>query len=230
MTRHTIATTTHGHYLESASAEGRPDGMLVGFHGQAETAAIQLAHMEAIRGGRRWHLVSIQGLNRYYTRKGDVVAAWMTREDRELAIADNIAYVRAVVSEVRGRLGPAPRALVYCGFSQGTAMAYRAAAFAGHPCHGLIILAGDLSPDVRLHAADLPPLLLGRGTLEEWYTEEKARIDLDHLHGSGVRTTEHVFEGGHERHASFTTRAGAFLDEIASGSAGEREVRSEPPY
>jgi predicted esterase len=230
MTPHTIATTTHGHYLESAPDEEGPDGMLVGFHGQSETAAVQMAHMETIRGGRPWHLVSIQGLNRYYTRKGDVVAAWMTREDRELAIADNIAYVRAVVSEVRGRLGSAPRALVYCGFSQGTAMAYRAAAFAGHPCHGLIILAGDLSPDVRPHVANLPPLLLGRGTLEEWYTEEKARVDLDHLHRSGVRATEHVFEGGHERHPSFTARAGAFLDEIACGPAGERAVRSEHPH
>lgn len=230
MIRHAIATTTHGHYLESAPADGRPAGLLVGFHGQAETAAIQMAHMEAIRGGRPWHLVSVQGLNRCYTRKGEVVAAWMTREDRDLAIADNIAYVRAVVSEVRGRLGPAPRTLVYCGFSQGTAMAYRAAAFAGHPCHGLIILAGDLSPDVRPYAAALPPLLLGRGTLEEWYTEEKARVDLDHLHRSGVRAIEHVFAGGHERHGSFTTRAGAFLDEIACGPAGEREVRSDHPY
>jgi predicted esterase len=140
----------------------------------------------------------------------------MTREDRELAIADNLAYVRAVVSEVRGRLTAAPPTLVYCGFSQGTAMAYRAAAFAGHACHGLVILAGDLSPDVRPHAAGLPPLLLGRGTLEEWYTEEKARAALDHLRRAGVRVTEHVFEGGHERHPSFTARAGAFLDEIAA--------------
>lgn len=216
MTRHTIATTAHGLYLESAPPDGPPAGMLVGFHGQGETAAVQMAHMEAVRAGRPWHLVSVQGLNRYYTRKGDVVAAWMTRDDRELAIADNIAYVRAVVEEVKGRFVDAPPRLVYCGFSQGTAMAYRAAAFAGHPCHGLVILAGDLSPDVRPHAARLPPLLLGRGTLEEWYTADKARADLDHLASAGVRVAEHVFNGGHERHATFTARAGAFLDEIAA--------------
>jgi len=216
MTRHSIATTIHGQYLESPPAGGRPVGMLVGFHGQGETAAIQMAQMEAIRATRPWHLVSVQGLNRYYTRKGDVVSAWMTREDRELAIADNIAYVRAVVSEVRGRFGEPPSRLVYCGFSQGTAMAYRAAAFAGHECHGLIILAGDLSPDVRPHAVAFPPVLIGRGTLEEWYTAEKAHGDIAHLGGIGVRVTEHVFEGGHERHPAFTARAGAFLDEIAA--------------
>jgi predicted esterase len=227
MKRHTIATPAHGYYLESEPGEGRAVGILVGFHGQGETAAIQMAHMEAIRGGRPWLLVSVQGLNRYYTRKGDVVAAWMTREDRELAIADNIAYVRAVVTEVQGRWPAIPRRLVYCGFSQGTAMAYRSAAFAGHARHGLIILAGDLSPDVRPHAAGLPPVLIGRGTLEEWYTEDKARADIEHLRSAGVAVAEHVFEGGHERHPSFAARAGAFLDEIASGPADEREARSE---
>jgi predicted esterase len=112
---------------------------------------------------------------------------------------------------------------VYCGFSQGTAMAYRAAAFAGHACHGLIILAGDLSPDVRPHAARLPPVLIGRGTLEQWFTEEKARADVEHLRSSAVPVAEHVFEGGHERHASFATRAGAFLEEIASGPPADEK-------
>ena len=101
-------------------------------------------------------------------------------------IADNIAYVRRVVAEVRSRLGSVPARLVYAGFSQGTAMAYRSAAFAGYPCDGLIILAGDLSPDVLPHAATLPPVLLGRGSEEAWYTEEVARADLGHLHAAGV--------------------------------------------
>ena len=215
MDTHTIATTTHGRYLTSDSPDGPAAGMLVGFHGQAETAAIEMAHLEAIRGSRPWVLVSVQGLHRYYTRRGEVVAAWMTRDDRELMIADNISYVRRVVSEVRSRLAQVPARLVYAGFSQGTAMAYRSAAFAGYPCHGLIILAGDLSPDVRPHAAALPPVLLGRGSEEEWYTEAVARADLGHLHAAGVRTVEHVFPDGHVRHPSFTARAGEFLDEIA---------------
>jgi predicted esterase len=217
MDTHTIATTTHGRYLTSDSPdpEHPAAGMLVGFHGQAETAAIEMAHLQDIRGARPWLLVSVQALNRHYTRRGDVVAAWMTREDRELVIADNIAYVRRVVTEVRSGLEQVPARLVYAGFSQGTAMAYRSAAFADYPCHGLIILAGDLSPDVRPHAARLPPVLLGRGSEETWYTEEVARADLGYLHAAGVPTIEHVFPDGHVRHPSFTARAGAFLDEIA---------------
>ncbi len=214
MDTHTIATTTHGRYLTSHAPGGDAVGMLVGFHGQGETAAIQMAHLEEIRGSRPWVLVSVQALHRYYSRRGDVVAAWMTREDRELMIADNIAYVRSVVADVRSRLGTAPARLVYAGFSQGTAMAYRSAAFAGYPCDGLIILAGDLSPDVLPHAATLPRVLLGRGSEEAWYTEEVALADLGHLNAAGVHTVEHVFADGHVRHPSFTARAGEFLDEI----------------
>jgi predicted esterase len=216
MDTHCIAATTHGRYLTSDSPADPASGMLVGFHGQGETAAIEMAHLEEMRGSRPWLLVSVQALNRYYSRRGDVVAAWMTREDRELTIEDNIAYVRSVVAEVRSRCERVPRRLVYAGFSQGTAMAYRAAAFAGHPSDGLIILAGDLSPDVLPHAARLPPVLLGRGSEEAWYTEEVARRDLAHLHAAGILTVEHVFPDGHVRHPSFASRAGQFLDEIAS--------------
>jgi predicted esterase len=214
LTVHTIAVTTHGRYLHEPSGSD-PVGLLVGFHGQGETAAIELEHLQSIRGDRAWALVSVQGLHRYYTRRGDVVAAWMTREDRELTIADNIAYVRTVLDEVKGTMANAPMPVVCCGFSQGTAMAYRTAAFSGHGIDGLIILAGDLPPDVQPVASTLPAVLLGRGSAEEWYTAERAAVDVARLRTTGVEAIEHVFDDGHVRHPSFVTRAGAFLDEIA---------------
>lgn len=213
---HTIAVTTHGRYLTSAPAAVTPTLTLVGFHGQSETAAVQMAHLERIRGDRSWLLVSVQGLHRYYTRRGDIVAAWMTREDRELAIADNIAYVRAVMAAVRRSLPSATAPTVYAGFSQGTAMAYRAAA-SDTGCAALVILAGDVPPDVAPVASDLPPVLLGRGTREEWYTAERAAADATLLRSAGVPVTEVVFDGGHERTAEFEARAAAFIEAVASG-------------
>ena len=209
----TIAATTHGRYLTLAPAV-TPALTLVGFHGQSETAATQMAHLERIRGDRPWLLVSVQGLHRYYTRRGEVVAAWMTREDRELAIADNVAYVRAVMAEVR-RDWPGAAPTVYAGFSQGTAMAYRAAA-ADAACLALVILAGDVPPDVAPVATALPPILLGRGTREEWYTAERAAVDLTRLRASGVDVAEVVFDGGHERVPAFEDRARAFIDAVVS--------------
>jgi predicted esterase len=208
---HTIRAVTHGRYLVQEPPAGSAAGpLLVGFHGQGEAASAQLERLRAVAGDRPWRLLAIQALHRYNTRSNEVVACWMTREDRELAIADNLAYIREVVVEVRGDVrGP----LVVAGFSQGVAMAYRAAAFAGVAAAGLIVLAGDLPPDVVPVASQLPPVLLGRGLHDKWYTGEKAQRDLMALRQAGVPVHEHVFDDGHLWHESFATRAGRFLDE-----------------
>src|SRR5262249_37219295 len=118
---------THGRYLVRKPAGNPPRPLLVGFHGYRENAAAHLAVLETIPGIGRWLIVSVQGLHRFYAKGGDVVASWMTSEDRELAIADNVAYVQGVVEAVRAEFGPA-EPLLFEGFSQGTAMAFRAAA------------------------------------------------------------------------------------------------------
>lgn len=171
-----------------------------------------LANLRAI-GADGWSLLSVQALHRFYTKRGDVVATWMTRQDRELEIADNTAYVWSVIDRVRGEY-PVRRPLVFAGFSQGVAMAYRAAA--ARECDGLIVLAGDVPPDVAPRAASLPAILLGRGKADEWYTEQKAAADGEVLRAAGVDLTEHVFEAGHVWDPTFIEAARRFLARLAS--------------
>src|SRR5438128_1433642 len=103
---------THGRYLVVPPQSSGPVPVLVGFHGYGETAGTQLDRLRAIPGSEEWLVVSIQGLHRYYQRRtNEVVASWMTRQDRELAIADNVAYVTSVVEAV-GRDYAAAGALV----------------------------------------------------------------------------------------------------------------------
>jgi predicted esterase len=166
-------------------------------------------------------LVSVQALHRFYTRANEVVASWMTREDREHAIADNVAYVASVVAHVQ-REHPTD-VIVYAGFSQGVAMAYRALAFAHRHAdipapRGGIVLAGDLPPDVAPAAASLPPVLLGRGAGDTWYTAEKSAADVKALARAGVPVTEHVFQGGHEWDESFIQAAAAFIERLCPGA------------
>src|SRR5215467_14311096 len=97
----TIDTRSHGRYLVRVPAVPAPWPLLVGFHGYAENAQDHLDAIASIPGTDAWLLVSIQALHTFYTRKEKVVASWMTREDRELAIADNIEYVGRVLSRVR---------------------------------------------------------------------------------------------------------------------------------
>ena len=50
--------------------------------------------------GEAWLAVAIQALHPFYTRSQRVVASWMTRQNREAAIADNISYIDRVINQV----------------------------------------------------------------------------------------------------------------------------------
>jgi predicted esterase len=208
-----IAALVHGRYLVEAPAEpaGRP--LLVGFHGYGESADRHLEELRRIPGASRWTLCAVQALHPFYNRSGEVIASWMTRLQRERAILDNLLYVTRVVAEVKRELRVS-EALAYLGFSQGAAMAYRAAAGSGHACQGVIVLGGDVPPE--LEERDLggfPPVLLGRGSSEEWYDAAKMEHDVELLRRKGVEIRPCIFQGGHEWTEEFRAAAGRFLDE-----------------
>lgn len=208
----------HGRVLvEGVDEPSRRGRLLVGFHGYGETLEEHFAELERIHGAERWTLASIQGLHRFYrTKTGEVVASWMTKQDRERAILDNLAWVGGVLATLRTEVD-AERTVVV-GFSQGVAMAFRAAHRCGAPIDGLIALAGDVPPDVAADRPErLPPVLLGRGTEDEWYSETKMARDLAILEKAGVETGVCVFDGGHVWADPFREAAGRFLERIASG-------------
>jgi predicted esterase len=207
-----IETTTHGRYLVVPPASPDPAPVLVGFHGYAEPAEAQLDRMSAIPGTDRWLLISIQGLNRFYQRRtNDVIAGWMTRQHRELVIADNLAYVAAVVDVVH-RDWPTTSPLVYAGFSQGVAMAFRAAATSSRPVAGVIAAGGDVPPEIAPPAlARIGTVLLCRGRRDPWYTAEIFESDQRRLHDAGVDVRSIDFDGGHEWSADVLQAAAAVL-------------------
>jgi predicted esterase len=209
-----IATATHGRYLVQPPASGAAAPVMFGFHGYGEGAEAQLERMRAIPGADRWRLVAIQGLHRFYQRReNQVVASWMTRQDRELAIADNLAYVGAVMSEVTRECPGAPR-LVLAGFSQGVAMTFRAAAAAPQRVDGVIAAGGDIPPEVDAPAlARIGAALLCRGERDDWYTGEKFDRDVQRLRDAGTRVQPLVFAGGHEWSEEVIRAAAVFLNE-----------------
>jgi predicted esterase len=211
-----IPALIHGRYvLETpARVDGAP--LLVGFHGYGESAEKHLEELRRIPGASRFVLCAVQALHPFYNRTGDVIASWMTRLDREQAILDNVRYVASVVAQLKHDL-PVSERLVYLGFSQGAAMAYRAAAGSGHACQGLIVLGGDVPPEIeRRDLAGFPPVLLGRGSSEEWYDAAKMEHDVEILRSRKVDVRPCVFQGGHEWTDEFRAAAGEFLREVST--------------
>jgi predicted esterase len=209
----TIPATIHGRYLvdaASTAAEGVA-GILIGCHGYAENAEVQLARLQQIPGLEGWARVSVQALHRFYRgRSEEIVASWMTRQDRELMIADNVGYVSSVVAEMStGSQASTP--LVFAGFSQGVATAFRAACASAVPC-AVVALGGDIPPELDSRSlAWLGRVLIGRGARDEWYTAPKHASDVDRLREAGVAIEAVTVDASHEWTAEFSAAAGRFL-------------------
>lgn len=197
MTEHTIQTSTHGRYLVECPEGAGPFPVLMGFHGYAESAAMHMEQLRRLDPKHEWVRVSVQGLHRFYSRMQDVVASWMTRQDRDLAIADNLAYAVSV-REAVAAAHPCAGRIVVVGFSQGAAQAYRSAVAFGRSCVGVVVLGGDLPPDVAPEAQRLPPVLIGRGRADTWYTSERLAADVATMTEAGRPPEICEFEGGHE--------------------------------
>lgn len=220
MTRavHTVTTATHGRYLVSEpSADAAPRGLIVACHGYAESAETQLDRLDGIGGADAWVRVSVQALHRFYRGAAqDVVASWMTRQDRELAIQDNVAYVLGVADAVASR-HPAARRLIFAGFSQGVAMAWRAACASPRPVTALVGLGGDVPPE--LTAGDLTRVahaFLGRGDRDPWYSEQQFAADQVRLRDADVDLTAYCFDDEHVWSPVFSDAAAHFLHRLES--------------
>jgi len=198
---------------------------VVGFHGYAQNAEEHLADLERIPGAESLHLAAIQGLHPFYRpRTRDIGASWMTALDRERAIADNVAYVARAVTEIQSTFAEAGKPggggaerlpLVYLGFSQGAAMAWRAAVLAGHRCDGMVAVVGDMPPELAGEdLSQLPPALIGQGTDDEWYNGAKRQADVERLEAGGAAVESIVFAGGHEFHEELYAALGRYLQAV----------------
>jgi predicted esterase len=204
-----IPTPTHGRVLvEDAASPSHSTRVILGCHGYAQNAATMLNDLNMIPGVDAWRRVSVQALNRFYTRGDEsVVASWMTREDREDAIADNIQYLQNVVNAVAADA----KTIVYLGFSQGASMVSRAAARVTPRAAGLIVLGGDIPAEVKDDpSAVMPPVLIGCGVRDTWYG---ARMDKDlaFLQSRGIAHDVVRFDGAHEFNAEFAAAVGRWL-------------------
>jgi predicted esterase len=189
-----LATGIHGRVLvRDVPAAGVA---VLGFHGYMENADIQLKRLSALPGSERWTLVSVQGLHRFYLgRTETVVAGWMTRQDRDDMIFDNIAYYDRVVEAVV----PPGVQIITIGFSQGVAMAFRGGVRGRRKASGIIALGGDVPPELLADAAsEFPAVLLARGERDTWYSAARLDADVDALRSRSVPVEAIVYQGGHE--------------------------------
>lgn len=212
--RHAPATI-HGRYLVRPARSGRAAFWLVGFHGQGQTADAFMAALERVPLGPDWLVASVQGLHRYYAgRSRAIVANWMTSQDREMVIADNVRWVDAVLDALEQEFG-APHAIAFAGFSQGVAMAYRAGLLCRREAAAIVAGCGDVPPELKAQSArGWPEILAATGTRDDWYTPQRLEADAGFLRTRRPDVRALVFEGGHEWSEALARAAGELLQGV----------------
>jgi predicted esterase len=195
--------------------------MMVGFHGYAENADIQLQRLRDIPGSERWLVVSVQGLHRFYRRNTEVVASWMTRQDRDTAIADNLNYVARTVEAVRGSWPSLPSAL-FVGFSQGVAMAFRAAVQHPGPVQ-VIAVGGDIPPELDADVLSrLVHVVICRGATDDLYPARQFARDRERLVSVGIPSRAIELAGGHAWQPEIGPMAMSALAELERETGTDR--------
>ena len=210
-----IPITTHGRVVvDEDGVPPAPLRLLVGCHGYAQNADEMMAWLSGIPAVGGWTRVSVQALHRFYRGRSEItVASWMTRQNRELLMADNVAYIDAAVADVAG--ARAVEGLVLCGFSQGVAMAFRAGILGAVKADALLALGGDVPPELLADAGvTFPRVLLARGTRDAWYSAAKLEADEAALRTRGARVDTLTFDGAHEWHKDFGAKVQEFLRQL----------------
>jgi predicted esterase len=137
----------------------------------------------------------------------------MTRQNREFAIADNIAYVATCIDAIAAAWPTLPK-VVFAGFSQGVGMAFRAAVNTTRSVAGVITVGGDVPPELTPGALKgVSAALIARGTSDDRYTREQFANDERRLLDSSVSVRALEFNGGHEWTGEVVEAASHFLRE-----------------
>ena len=148
------------------------------------------------------HVVAPEGLSRFYLDADHqrVGATWMTREDRENEILDQVAYLDRLVTLLRTEMPALPVHVL--GFSQGVATMGRWLALGRtRPVHALV-WGGSLPPELtteKLRSAfNGMRVDLVHGLRDELVPEAQFRSNEERLVRAEVPVTTHVFPGGHK--------------------------------
>ena len=176
-------------------------------HGYGQLAGSFARQFAPVDDGSRL-VVAPEALSRFYledpTRGGHTSAAvgasWMTREDRECEIADQVAYLEGLYDAIFARVPREQVRLTALGFSQGVATVTRWLARTRRTADRAVCWAGMIPDDVLAsHERPWQPreLTLVVGSRDKFAVPVRVEQQHDALRAAGIPFTTLTFDGGH---------------------------------
>jgi len=211
---HHLAVRRTARYFTLGTASPDVRELWIACHGYGQLAAPFLSSFAPIAAPSRL-VVAPEALSRFYLDRTlrtsepppRVGATWMTREDRDSEIADQVSYLDdlhdALQEQLEGQAASTDGRvrLRVVGFSQGVATVSRWMAYGRTRADALILWAGSFPPDVdlaalapRLHRSAVTFVVGARDELAPW---ANADVQLQRFTEAGIAARLVTFEGGH---------------------------------
>jgi predicted esterase len=207
ITEHHISVRRTARYYTLGSVSDATRELWIACHGYGQLALPFLTSMAKVAAPHRL-IVAPEGFSRFYVDRTSMTAdpppkvgaSWMTREDRDAEIADQVGYLEALLADVRTRL-PGNVRLRVLGFSQGVATVSRWVARGTVRPDELILWAGsfplEIDPAEFSRRADGVAVTMVFGSRDQLAPIAVGESQRERLTGAGIDARLVSFEGGH---------------------------------
>jgi predicted esterase len=189
-------------YSVSHEPSGKERELWLVFHGYGQLAEFFIRKFLPFDSEDRL-IIAPEGTNYSYIKEfqGRVGANWMTKHERETAIANNHRFLDLLMEEILNRFETAPKIHVL-GFSQGAATSTRWASCWSGQLDTLVLWAGGFAADLSLNLGrekfENTQVILVFGNQDEWIREDQVKQQEELVIGLGKPLISLKFEGGHE--------------------------------
>lgn len=189
-------------YSLSHEPAGSETDLWVLFHGYGQLSEFFILKFLPFDHPQRLFLAP-EGTNYQYLSgfEGRVGANWMTKYERETAIANNHRYLNQLMEEIMAGFRAKPKIHVL-GFSQGAATASRWASQWAEKISTLVLWAGGFAHDMKIEGAREnffdTEITMIFGNRDEFLTPESVQKQKEWLDILGKKPEKITFDGGHE--------------------------------
>ena len=173
-------------------------------HGYGQPAASMIKNFKVLDTDKHY-IVAPEALSRFYWNGfgGEVVASWMTSEDRENEIKDYVHYLNALYAQVISKINKTVQINVL-GFSQGATTVSRWVGAGKIQANRLVLWAGLIAEDLDRKTA-LPifqkaDIFFVYGTKDPYIKEEYLKIQQNMMQKYNLKHQTFTFDGKHEIH------------------------------
>ena len=168
--------------------------LLIVLHGYGQLAEFFIRKFNDVP--ENYLVVAPEGMHRFYLNgtSGRVGASWMTKEDRESDITDNLNWLNQLLRELKEK--KKFEKIILLGFSQGGATAARWYYSSKNEINHLILWASVFPPDLeKPENSNNSENYFVIGTEDEFYNDEAQMTEIDFYQKIGFQTLQ--FKGKH---------------------------------